>query len=134
MPQLALPVLVVNHLAGTAYNPTSETSCPQDQAIADLAQVAFYFLLRVGEYTRPRFTKINGKVVRATRTVQFHVKDIGFLKNGQIIKRRSSLCDLCAAYHVTFKITNQKNGRMGEMISHEKLRNDNNHGPIVAAA
>ena len=38
------------------------------------------------------------------------------------------------ADHVTFKITNQKNGRMGETISHEKLRNKDKHGPIVAAA
>ena len=134
VPQLALPVLVVNHLADMAYNPTSDTACPHDQAVADLAQVAFYFLLRVGEYTRPRFTKINGKLVRATRTVQFHVKDVGFFKKGEIIKRRSPLCDLSAADHVTFKITNQKNGRMGETISHEKLRNNLNHGPIVSAA
>ena len=53
---------------------------------------------------------------------------------GHIIKCRSTLDELCAADHVTFKITNQKNGRMGETISHEKLRNDDKHGPIVAAA
>ena len=134
VPQLALPVSVVNHLADKAYNPNEVMDYPKDQAIADLAQCAFYFLLRVGEYTRPRLAKVNGKVVRATRTVQFQVKDIGFFKNGKIVKRRSSLQDLRTADHVTFKITNQKNGRMGETISHEKLRTNQDHGPIVAAA
>ena len=134
VPQLALPVSVVNQLADTAYCKDKTDLCPKEQAIADLAQCAFYFLLRVGEYTRPRFVKVNGKRVLATRTVQFRVKDIGFFKHGKIIKRRSPLQDLVTADHVTFKITNQKNGQMGETISHEKLRNTNKHGPLVSAA
>ena len=53
VPHLALLVSVVNQLADTAYGVDNEVACSKDQAVADLAQCAFYFLLRLGEYTRP---------------------------------------------------------------------------------
>lgn len=44
----------------------------------------FYFLLRVGEYTKLRLTREqDGEAVRrATRTIQFAVKDTTFWKKG----------------------------------------------------
>ena len=78
-------------------------------------------------------TKKNGKWVRATRTVQFHVGDIGFFKNGKVLSRRASLNTLLQADSATLKITNQKNGRMGETIHHETVKNAP-HGPVQALA
>ena len=134
IPQLALPITVPNYLHDEAYS--EQCDCPWQQAIADLSQIAFYFLLRVGEYTKPRYTKHNGRTVRATRTVQFRVQDIGFFKSGKVLPRRSPLLDLSEADQVTMKITNQKNGRMGETISHERIRTDLalETGPIKALA
>ena len=79
--------------------------------------VAFYFLLRVGEYTKPRFTIRNGKKVAAPRTKQFSVGNVGFFKDGNVIDRSSSLNILRTADLVVLKITNQKNGRMGQTIT-----------------
>ena len=128
-PQLALPVKVVSALHQRAQSTTSTKL----QAISDLASIAFFYLLRVGEYTRPRVVKKNGKWVRATRTVQFHVGDVGFFKDGKILPRRSPLSTLLQADGATLKITNQKNGRMGETIHHETVKNTP-HGPIQALA
>ena len=109
------------------------TTNPLLQAIADLAVIAFYYLLRVGEYTAAKRVERNGQTIGTTRTVQFMVGCIGFHKNGKVVERRSSLDDLLDCDQCTYKITNQKSGRMGQTISHETIR-DHNHGPVKATA
>ena len=96
-----------------------QSTDPKIQAAGCLSIVAFFFLLRVGEYTRPKFTVVNGQRVAATRTKQFIVKNIGFFKNGKIVPRSSSLTMLLSCDAATMKITNQKNGRMGQTIHQE---------------
>ena len=129
IPQLAVPVTVPLQMAEAAYRNGSAFL----KAIADLALIGFFYLLRVGEYTRPRVVTRNGKKVSATRTKQFKVKDVGFFKDGVILPRRSPLPILVTADQCTLKITNQKNGRMGETISHETVQ-DAIHGPVTAVA
>ena len=92
---------------------------PHQQAVGDLTVIAFYYLLRSGEYTKPRLVKRNGKMVRATRTVQFRVQDVGFWKDGHILPRNSPLSLLLQADAATMKITNQKNGRTGQTLHQE---------------
>ena len=87
--------------------------------MGQLIIIAFYFLLRVGEYTTPRYVTHNGKKEKATRTKQFIIENVGFFKNGQIISRTSDLDMLLSCDAVTLKINNQKNGRMGDTI-HQK--------------
>ena len=119
VPQLAVPVT----LAKNAYKAgllsknqaTTHTGC--------LVIVAFYFLLRVGEYTKPRTVLKNGVRVPATRTKQFVVGNVGFFKNGKVIPRRSSLKKLLSADIAVLKITNQKNGRMGQTITQHATGN-----------
>ena len=123
VPQLALPVTVSFHMAESAYATTSA----EQQAIGDLGLTGFYYLLRVGEYTKPRTTTLHGRHMRATRTIQFHIKDVGFFKDGKILPRKSPLPVLLSADQATLKITNQKNGRMGETITHETVSNQT-HG------
>ena len=89
------------------------TSDPRQHAVGDLSVIAFYFLLRSGEYTKPRLVKRNGQMVRATRTVQFRVKDVGFWKDGHILTKNSPISVLLQADSATMKITNKKNGRTG---------------------
>ena len=106
---------------------------PLTQATADLAVTAFFYLLRVGEYTAGRMIMRDGKKIRATRTIQFTVGDVGFHKNNKILSRHSPLTLLLTADQCTLKITNQKNGRMGQTISHETVK-DEPHGPVKAMA
>jgi hypothetical protein len=92
------------------------------EAIGCLAIVAFYYLLRVGEYTLPRTVLKNGKRVHATRTRQFTVMNVGFFKNDKIVSRSSSLDTLLDCDSATLKITNQKNGRMGDTVHQQSVQ------------
>ena len=115
VPQLAVPLSVPEHMAHIGQL----SSSPITQAIGDLAVIAFFYLLRVGEYTRPRTVTRNGITKSATRTKQFQLHDIGFFKYGVQLPRNSDLTILLKAESCTLKITNQKNGRMGQTIHHE---------------
>ena len=122
VPQLAVPFEVPHAAYKTAYT----TSCKIEKAKADLALVAFYYLLRVGEYTKPKYTVVNGVRKRTTRTKQFSIGNIGFFKGDTLMKVVDdeghlllSLNQLLEATSATMKITNQKNGRMGETIHQE---------------
>jgi hypothetical protein len=89
-----------------------------DRAIGDLALIAFYYLLRVGEYT-----------VKATRnstkqTVQFRVADVTFFQhdtNGRLrqLSRSAPTADIMTAASATLKLDNQKNGWKGVCIHQE---------------
>ena len=58
-------------------------------------------------------------MVRATRTIQFRVCDVGFWKDNTILSRNSTLNLLLSADSATMKITNQKNGRTGQTLHQE---------------
>ena len=70
-PKLAVPLTVPQYILLTAKD-------QETQAIADLSIIAFYYLLRVGEYTRHR-------VKDKKRTKQFRVKDIELWCNDQLL-------------------------------------------------
>jgi hypothetical protein len=127
IPQMAVPVSVPEMAARLGYI----TNNPRAQAVGDLTLIAFYYLLRSGEYTKPRKVLRNGKMVHATRTRQFQIKDIGFWKNGQILPRKSPLALLLAADSCTLKISNQKNGRTGQTLHHEST---GSNGAVAALA
>ena len=85
---------------------------PRDAATHHLTNIAFYYLLRVGEYT---FAGSNAK----RRTKQFRVKDI-ILRNGTfIIPNTAPLRELLKATSATLQIDNQKNGQRGQCIHHQ---------------
>ena len=114
IPQLAVPVSLVKHVVSTHASADAITT-----ATSELICIAFFYLLRVGEYTKPRRVKVNGVWKRATRTQQFRVQDVGFFKNGKVLPRASPLSVLLTADAATLKISNQKNGRMGQTIHQE---------------
>lgn len=128
IPQLAVPVTVPHESYVTHINDTD----PILRRLSCLMLVAFYFLLRVGEYTKPRYAIRNGKKVPATRTKQFTVENVGFFKNGTTIPRTSPLSVLRTADLAVLKITNQKNGRMGETITQHAT--GNTHCPVASLA
>ena len=88
---------------------------PEKQAVADLSIIAFYYLLRVGEYTRHR-------VKDKRRTKQFRVKDIALWCNDQLLDPNlpeNFLITHCLA--ATLSISNQKNGRRAQTIHQEAI-------------
>jgi hypothetical protein len=106
-PQLALPVNTVE-AAGIHYQANDARS----RAAADLVTTAFFFLLRVGEYTMPRRNA-------RTRTVQFRIQDVTFRDaDGTVILNTAPLHVLTAANSVTLFLDNQKNGQRGTTILH----------------
>ena len=113
VPQLAVPVTVPK----AAYRNALVSADPRVRHTGCLIIVAFFFLLRVGEYTKPKTVMRGGKRVPATRTKQFLVGNVGFFRDGVIIPRRSPLSTLLSADLAVLKITNQKNGRMGQTIT-----------------
>ena len=83
-PQLAVPVAVPEHLLSVI----NSQSDPQQLAVADLVNIAFYYLLRVGECTKPRNHN--------TLTVPFRVMDVTFRDtSGRLIPAATTLMSSC---------------------------------------
>ena len=89
-----------------------------DRAVGDLVMVAFYYLLRVGEYT------VKGTRNETKQTVQFKLEDVTFFRKNT----RGKLCCLSrgapdhmllTADGATLKLDNQKNGWKGVCVYHE---------------
>ena len=57
IPQLAVPIMVPN----LCYNAGIQSKCPFKQATGCLVIIAFFYLLRVGEYNPPRYVTRNGE-------------------------------------------------------------------------
>jgi len=119
-PQVAVPVAIPNYI----YRHTRATNDRRLRAAGDLTLIAFYFLLRVGEYTH------HGSGKR--RTQQFRLCDIKFFANGQEIKPNQLPTHGDHINLVSLTINNQKNGKRGETLSHHALTNGNECCPVRA--
>jgi len=90
----------------------------QLKATADSMLYAFYFLLRIGEYTK----KHSRNDTKQTR--QFKIGDCTFFKRDKFgrlrqLSRRASFAQIMTADSVTLKLDNQKNGWKGVCVHHE---------------
>ena len=88
-----------------------------EQAVGDLALIAFYYLLRVGEYTKKGTS-------RSTQTVPFRMKDITFFGRnaaGALRQIRRDAPDevILRAAGCTMRLGNQKNGWKNVCLFHE---------------
>ena len=110
-PKLAVPVSVVAHLVTNALKKGSKTTNKQKH-LAHLCNIAFYYLLRVSEYTKA-YKNQEGK-----QTQPFRVGDITLRHKGKIIPPSSSLAQLLTADEGTLRIPNQKSGIKGQVIHH----------------
>ena len=89
--------------------------------------MAFFVLLRVGEYTRP-----HGRVV--TRTVQFCVScDVRLWQGQMLLPPTSNPALLTATSSVTLTVDNQKNGQRGDTVRQEVCVSDFCPGHSIAA-
>ena len=88
------------------------------KAVGDWALVAFYYLLRVGEYTVKR-TRNNEK-----QTKQYKLEDVSFFiktKRGRVrrLPRTATDAEILSATGATLKLDNMKNGWKGVCVHHE---------------
>jgi len=118
--QVAVPVQVPNHI----FRFTRTTSDRRLKAIGELTLIAFYFLLRVGEYTH------HGKGVR--RTQQFRLCDMKFFINERRIMPDQLAQHFQQINLVCLTMDNQKNGNRGQSLSHHALMGDNQCCPVKA--
>jgi hypothetical protein len=97
-----IPIQILRHVLTTAY----ATTDPGNHAIADMILIAFFFLLRPGEYTGT-----------SSDTCPFRLMDVQF-RIGSLRSPATSMPfeDLVHATFATLTFTNQKNGVRGEVI------------------
>lgn len=103
---------------------------PLDEAVGDLALIAFYYLLRVGEYT------VKTSRNQSKRMVQFRLGDVTFFKKDSLgvlrqLGRIAPIDEILTADSATLKLDNQKNGWKGVCI-HQQVNGDPIHCPIRA--
>ncbi len=101
-----------------------------DRAIGDLTLIAFYYLLRIGEYT------IKGTRIETKQMVQFKREDITFFKknrNGQLrcLPRDAPDHLILTADGATLKLDNQKNGWKGVCV-YQETNGETHHCPVRA--
>ncbi|KAG7360527.1 hypothetical protein IV203_035626 [Nitzschia inconspicua] len=109
--KLALPHLAIEYL-----NVTRADNNPLYQAIHDLCTIAWFYLLRVGEYTQTTQTA-------RRRTIQFRLEDVTLWNHTQVLRSTlplQTLLSQCTA--ATLRISNQKNSRRNQVIHQEATR------------
>ena len=124
VPQLAVPVSVPQQIAKLGLH---SAATPKEQAVGDLALIAFYYLLRIGEYTR--------KTRRAnSRTIQFCLCDIAFKRGDHIIPHTAPDSEILSATAATLRLSNQKNGIRGSLIHRSTSNTTDIYCPVRALA
>jgi hypothetical protein len=101
-----------------------------DHAVADLTTIAFYYLLRIGEYT------VKGTGNKTKRTVQFKMEDVTFFKEDKhgcimCLSRNAPIANILSADEATLKLDNQKNGHKGVCVYQQTTGNPI-HCPVHA--
>jgi len=107
-PKLAIPVLTVQQIA------TKYTFSAHHEAVADLVVVAFFYLLRVGEYT----TSSRGL---DKHTVLLRKCDVRLWLDGKLLDHEADISVLLTADSATISIANTKNGTKGAVVHHDAI-------------
>ena len=79
--------------------------------------VAFFYLLRVGEYTVSRNS-------RRKRTIPLRKGDVRLWHKGKLLDHESPLPTLLLADSATISIANTKNGTKGAFVHHDAFGSD----------
>ena len=120
-PELALPVGTVQWFPRVA---AANPGFPWLRAVGDLIILAFFFLLRVGEYTTPSGSR---------RTVPLRKQDAQLWQGTSAIPPCASPATRLAATAVTISLVNQKNGHKNAILHHTSSGNPA-FCPVQAAA
>jgi hypothetical protein len=107
-PKLAVLVSIISAIT-SEYNFTKHHS-----AVAKMVVIAFFYLLRVGEYTLQSNP-------RPKRTIPLQKCDIQLWSQGTIIHPNANLSHLLQADSATISIANTKNGTKGPLFITSQL-------------
>jgi hypothetical protein len=107
-PKLAILVLTIRKIA------TNYTFSTHHKAVADLVIIAFFYLLRVGEYT----TSLKQE---EKRTVPLRKCDTQLWKNGNLLDHELELREQLTADSATISNANTKNGTKGAVVHHDAI-------------
>jgi hypothetical protein len=100
-----IPVQVIFHVLAAAFSIRGSVGT---QAIANMTVIAFFFLLRPGEYTGT-----------TTDDHPFRLADVKlFVGRRQLDLWLAPTTELLSSTHISLVFTNQKNGVRGEVINH----------------
>jgi len=109
-PKLAIPALVPQHMHMLRCNKN-----PKEQTVGDFGLIAFYYLLRVGEYTYH-------KPSENRRTKQFRLQDVSLWHHNTLLSPALPIKYLLAhCTAATLNISNQKNGVRSQTIHQEAI-------------
>ncbi len=94
----------------------------QLQAVGELSLIAFYYLLRIGEYTVKR--QRDRSKCATKQTFQFNLEDVTFFKTDnkgilQCLPRNAPHFIIMTAESATLKLDNQKNRWKGVCVHQE---------------
>jgi hypothetical protein len=120
-PKLAIPVSTITAIS------ENYRWAPHLDAVVDLTLIAFFYLLRVGEYTTPSPPK--GQPPRAKWTMALRDCDIRMWHKGVLIPHLAGLPMLLTADSTTICIANTKNSTKGMVVHHDAFG-----GPICPVA
>jgi hypothetical protein len=113
LPQLAAPLHLIHYILQKHGH---QDASQQDKALADCILIAFYFLLRVGEYTYANPTT-------KKRTHPITATDITLWCNSNILNPTLPLHRLLqTCTQASINIRNQKNGKTNAILSHFATR------------
>jgi hypothetical protein len=115
-PKLALPVSTIEAISRN-YRWTEHL-----HAAANLVTIAFFYLLRVGEYTLPACS-------RRRCTIPLRKSDIRLWQNRVLLHHSAGVNTLLSADSATICIANTKNGTKGAVVHHEAFG-----GPLCPVA
>jgi hypothetical protein len=106
----------------------SKSGMTHSKAIGDLALIAFYYLLRIGEYT------IKGKRNNTKQTVQFKLEVVRFFRKNKAgilvcLPTNAPQSLILTANSATLKLDNQKNGWKGVCV-HQKANGELFNCPV----
>jgi hypothetical protein len=98
-----VPVSVLTHMLSVAARSTS----PGNKAVADMITIAFFYLLRPGEYT-----------ATPSETTPFQIRNVNLRVGGYYIDiATASAATLRSATFASLTFDDQKNGTKGEVIA-----------------
>lgn len=98
-----IPMAVIRHIAQA-----STLGDAAVQAISDMVIIAFFYLLRPGEYTGT-----------SNDDTPFRLQDVQLFKNGQRLDLFTARADdILSAHSASLTFTTQKNGVRGEVVNH----------------
>jgi hypothetical protein len=108
-PKLAIPIYTITAISEQyRWNPHLD-------AVADLITIAFFYLLRVGEYTSPA-------TFCAKQTIPLRMCDVRLWQSkGIVLQHSSGLANLLMADNATICIAHTKNGSKGVVVHHEAI-------------